>query len=273
MKNRKANWSITSLLIAGSLFILFPLYLTITIAFKQPEEMTNNLLSLPESWTFSNFINAIEATNFFNAMGNSAFVAIFTIILSLIVHSLIAYAIARNLHKKSYKVIYYYIVSAMFVPFPVIMLPVVKQASALGLDNLIGLVLLNVVMQLALNVFIYTGYIKSIPKELEEAALIDGASTWGIFWRIIFPLMAPIHATVAILTGLFAWNDFMLPLVLLSETENYTLPLVQYAFQGEFSTDYNLAFSSYLMAMLPIIVLYVFTQKWIISGVMQGSGK
>lgn len=153
------------------------------------------------------------------------------------------------------------------------MLPVVKEASFIGLDNLVGLVLLNLVMQLALNVFIYVGYIKAIPVELEEAAIIDGASTWQVFWKVAFPLMTPIHATVAILTALFAWNDFMLPLVLLSDSSMYTLPLIQHAFQGEFSTNYNLAFASYLMAMLPMIIIYVFAQKWIIGGVMRGSGK
>src|SRR5690625_192234 len=271
--NKRINWKITTLLIAGSIFILFPLYLTIVVAFKSPEEMVGNVLSLPESWSLENFIEAIRVTNFFGALGNSIFVTFFTVVLTLIFHSMVAYAIARNLHKKGYKFLYYYIISSMFVPFPVIMLPVVKEASFIGLDNLLGLVLLNLVMQLAFNVFIYVGYIKSIPKELEEAAIIDGASTWQVFWKVIFPLMAPIHATVAILTALFAWNDFMLPLVLLSDSSMHTLPLIQHAFQGEFSTNYNLAFASYLMAMLPMIIVYVFAQKWIIGGVMRGSNK
>lgn len=271
--SKRINWKITTLLIAGSIFILFPLYLTIVIAFKSPAEMTGNVLALPESWSLDNFLEAIEVTNFFGALGNSIFVTFFTVVFTLVIHSMIAYAIARNLHKKGYKFLYYYIISAMFVPFPVIMLPVVKEASFIGLDNLFGLVLLNLVMQLSLNVFIYVGYVRAIPKELEEAAIIDGASTWQVFWKVIFPLMTPIHATVAILTALFAWNDFMLPLVLLSDSSMYTLPLIQHAFQGEFSTNYNLAFASYLMAMLPMIIVYVFAQKWIIGGVMRGSGK
>src|SRR5699024_11703450 len=122
-------------------------------------------------------------------------------------------------------------------------------------------------MQLALNVFIYVGYGKAIPEELEEAAIIDGASTWQVFWKVIFPLMMPIHATVAVLTALFAWNDFMLPLVLLSDSSMYTLPLVHHAFQGEFSTNYNLAFASYLMAMLLLIIVYLFVHQCSISGV------
>ncbi|ENH95998.1 ABC transporter [Gracilibacillus halophilus YIM-C55.5] len=267
------NWKATILLILGSLFILFPLYLTVNIALKTPEEMAGNLLALPESWAFSNFMEAIVMTDFFRALTNSVIVTTLTVVLVLLTHSLVAYAIARNMHKKFYKFLYLYFISAMFVPFPVIMLPIVKQTSMWGMDNLIGLALLNVVMQLAFNVFVYVGFIKSIPKALEEAAIIDGASIWQVFWKIIFPLMKPIHATVAILTALFAWNDFMLPLVILSDSSQYTLPLVQYAFQGQFSTDYNLAFASYLMAMLPMIIIYILAQKWIIGGVMRGSLK
>ncbi|WP_409304226.1 carbohydrate ABC transporter permease [Peribacillus sp. SCS-155] len=273
MKRKKTSWLITSLLILGSLFILFPLYLTITIAFKTPQELAGNLLALPQSWSFDNFKQAIEMTNFFSALKNSAFVTIFVVIFTVLSNSLVAYAIARNLHKKFFKSLYYYFLSAMFIPFPIIMLPLVKQTSAWGMDNLVGLIILYIVFNLSFNVFIYIGYIRSIPTELEEAAIMDGASTWGVFWKVIFPLLAPMNATVAIITCLGAWNDFMLPLVLLSDRDMATLPLVQYIFQSQFSTDYNLAFASYLMALAPMIIVYIFAQKWIISGVMKGSIK
>ncbi|KAA0546311.1 carbohydrate ABC transporter permease [Bacillus sp. BGMRC 2118] len=272
--NRKGiNWTATSLLLFGSLLILFPLYLTITIAFKTPPEMAGNLLTLPKSWSFDNFIQAIEMTNFFNALKNSFIVTLFVTFFTVLTNSLVAYVVARNMHKRLYKSLYYYFLSAMFIPFPIIMLPLVKQTSAWGMDNLVGLIILYIVFNLSFNVFIYIGFIRSIPIELEEAAIIDGASTWGVFWKVIFPLLAPMNATVAILTALGAWNDFMLPLVLLSDREMATLPLVQYVFQSQFSTDYNLAFASYLMALAPMIIVYVFAQKWIISGVMKGSIK
>ncbi|QHA93632.1 carbohydrate ABC transporter permease [Bacillus sp. N1-1] len=270
---KKANWFITSLLILGSLLILFPLYLTVTIALKTPQELANSFLALPKEWRFENFTDAIELTNFFNALGNSLFITLFVVVLTLLTNSLVAYAIARNMHKKFYKFLFYYFVSAMFVPFPIIMLPIVKQTSAWGIDNLVGLIMLYVVYGLAFNVFIYVGYIKSIPKELEEAAIMDGASTWGVFWKVIFPLLAPMNATVGILTTLWAWNDFMLPLVILSDQDLATLPLVQYIFQSQFSTDYNLAFASYLMALAPMILVYIFAQKWVISGVTKGAIK
>ncbi len=273
MINKRTNWPVTTLLIVGTLLILIPLYLTITIAFKTPQEMAGNLLALPKSWSLDNFTQAIEMTNFFHALGNTVFVTVFVVIFTVLTNSLVAYAIARNMHKKAYKFLFYYFVSAMFIPFPIIMLPIVKQTAAWGMDNLVGLIILYVVFNLSFNTFIYVGYIRSIPKELEEAAIIDGASTWGVFWRVIFPLLAPMNATVAIITCLGAWNDFMLPLVMLSDREMATLPLVQYIFQSQFSTDYNLAFASYLMALAPMIIVYIFAQKWIISGVMKGSIK
>ena len=185
---KKSNWFITSLLILGSVLILFPLYLTVTIALKTPQELADSFLALPKEWRFENFTHAMELTNFFNALGNSIFITLFVVVLTLLTNSMVAYAIARNMHKRFYKFLFYYFVSAMFVPFPIIMLPMVKQTSSWGIDNLVGLIMLYVVYGLAFNVFIYVGYIKSIPKELEEAAIMDGASTWGVFWKVIFPL-------------------------------------------------------------------------------------
>lgn len=273
MKQNKTSWLITGILIVGALFILFPLYLAVVTAFKAPEEMGGNLLSLPQNWSIENFKTAIEMTNFWNAFKNSTFITIFTVVFSIFVHSIISYVIARNYHKKFFRFVYYYIVSAMFIPFTVIMLPLVKQTSSWNMDNPMGVVVLYIVLYMALNVFLYVGYIRTIPIELEEAAVIDGANTWQIFWKIIFPLLRPMTATVAILTGLAAWNDFMLPLVILSDQSMHTLPLVQYVFQTQFSVNYNLAFASYLMAMLPMIIIYVVFQKWIISGILRGSGK
>lgn len=272
MISKKTNWSVTLLLLIGTILILFPLYLTITISFKTPQELAGNLLALPNSWSLNNFATAIEMTNFFDALKNSVFVTLFVVIFTVLTNSLVAYVIARNMHKKIYKMIFYYFVSAMFVPFPIIMLPIVKQTSAWGMDNLVGLIILYIVFNLSFNCFIYVGYIRSIPIELEEAAVVDGASTWKVFWKIIFPILAPMNATVAILTCLGTWNDFLLPLVILDQ-EMATLPLVQYVFQSEFGTNYNTAFASYLMALLPMIIVYVLAQKWIISGVMKGSIK
>ena len=153
------------------------------------------------------------------------------------------------------------------------MLPAAKLSATLGLDNLVGLGLLYVVYGLSFNIFIFVAYINSIPVELEEAARVDGASTWTVFWKIIFPLLTPMNATVGILTCLWAWNDFLLPLIIVSNPERATLPLVQYVFQSQFQTNYTVAFASYLMAMAPLLLVYVFAQRWVISGVTRGAIK
>ena len=145
--------------------------------------------------------------------------------------------------------------------------------SILGLDNPVGLFLLYTVYGLSFNIFVYTAFIKSIPAELEEAAIMDGASVWTTFRKVIFPILTPMNATVGILTCLWAWNDFMLPLVILSDPGTRTLPLVQFVFQNQFNTDYTTAFASYLMAMAPLLLVYLFAQRWVISGVMRGSIK
>jgi len=270
---KRTNWPVTILITLGSLLIIFPLYMAISIALKNPQELAQSALSFPMNFHWENFTRAIEATNFFSALKNSAVITIFTLVFTILSNSMVAYAIARNMHRKLFKTLYFYFVSALFIPFPIIMLPVVKQTSALGLNNPAGLILLYVVYGMAMNIFIYVGYIRSIPQELEEAAIVDGCSTWGVFWKVIFPLLTPINATVGILTCLWAWNDFLLPLIILSDSADATLPLVQYVFQTEFGTDYNLAFASYLLALAPMVLVYLFAQRWIIGGVVKGAIK
>ena len=273
MKEQKTNWVITIFIFIGSLFILFPLYLLVTTALKTPQELAESLLAFPAGLHFENFTTAIKMTNFFNAIKNSLVISISAVSITILTNAMVAYAIARNMHKKFFKGLYFYFVSAMFIPFPIIMLPIVKQTHTMGMDNPVGLIFLYIVYGLAFNIFVYVGYIKSIPRDMEEAAVIDGAGTWTIFWKVIFPLLAPMNATIGILASLWIWNDFMLPLILLTKRSMMTLPLVQYVFQSQFSTNYNLAFASYLMALAPMIIVFIFAQKWIISGVTKGSIK
>ena len=124
-----------------------------------------------------------------------------------------------------------------------------------------------------MNVMLYTGYLKNVPMAMEEAADIDGASAWKTYWTIIFPMMKPMHATVAVLTALGTWNDVMTPLVIISGSEQTTLPLAQLNFQTQFGTNYNLAFASYLLALIPILIFYIICQKQIIGGVSNGAVK
>ena len=272
-----SNVLVTVLLFLGCLTILFPLYMTIIIAFKNPSEMTNDVagaLAFPSSWKLDNFKEAMEVTNFWHTLGNSLLITIATIVLALLIHSLAGYVIGRNMaRKKGYRFIYFYIVSGMFVPFAILMMPLVKETAILGLDNRLGVILLYLVFSMPMNVMLYSGYLKNIPLAMEEAAEIDGASAWKTYWTVIFPMMKPMHATVAVVPALGTWNDVMTPLVIMSGTKGTTLPLAQLNFQTQFGTNYNLAFASYLLALIPILIFYVICQKQILNGVANGAVK
>jgi raffinose/stachyose/melibiose transport system permease protein len=269
----RVNWWVTALLVVLSLTIFIPLYFTVVTALKTPDQLTGSGFGWPTEFRWANFADAWTLTNFPRSALNSALITVAAVVLTLLTNSMVAYAIARNMNRRLFKVLFFYFISALFVPFPILMLPVAKQTAFMGLDNQVGLILLYVVYGLSFNVFIFVAYIRSIPHELEEAARIDGASTWAVFWRVIFPLLTPMNATVGILTCLWVWNDFLLPLVIISDPEGATLPLVQYVFQSQFSTNYPVAFASYLMAMAPLLVVYVFAQRWVISGVTRGAIK
>ena len=270
----RPNWWLTALAVVLSLTILLPLYFTVVTALKTPAELAESGFALPRSWSWSNFSQAWALTNYPARLLTTSFITVGAVVLTLVTNSMVSYAIARNMDQYRWvKWLYYYFIAAMFVPFPIVMLPVVKETALLGLDNEVGLIILYTVFGLSFNILLYTSYLKSVPVELEESASIDGASRWGVFWKIIFPLLAPMNATVGILTCLWAWNDFMLPLVILSDPNSQTLPLAQYVFQGQFNTNYPVAFASYLMAIAPMLFVYIFAQKWFFSGVMRGSQK
>ncbi|MCD8149068.1 MAG: carbohydrate ABC transporter permease [Clostridiales bacterium] len=273
----KVNWPVTILLIIGLVTVVFPLYMTVVIAFKQPSEMTNSIagiLSLPKTWSFSNFIEAIQVTDFWHSLLNSVLITGVTVVVSILVHSMVGYAIGRNkMRSKFYNFAYLYIVSGMFVPFAILMMPLVKQTANWGIANPVGVILCYVVFYMPMNVLLYSGYLTNIPIALEEAAKVDGATTWRTYWTVIFPIMKPMHATVAVLTALGTWNDVMTPLVIMSGSGLNTLPLAQMTFQTQFGTNYNLAFASYLLALLPILIFYVICQKQILNGVVNGAVK
>lgn len=270
----KKNHLVTVLLLLGAvIFIFLPLYMTLIIAIKDPTDM-NNVLALPKKLRLSNFVDAWVMTDFPRKFLNTAFITIVNLVFTLITNSFVAYAITRN-RKKSrfFAIAYYYFISAMFIPFHVIMLPLVIQVSSFHMDNIFGITFLYIIFGLPMNIFIYSGAIRSIPEALDEAAKIDGASPLQIFLNIIFPILKPTSATVAILSFMWTWNDFTMPLVLLTDQRQQTLQLAQYIFAGEFSVNYNLAFASYTMVLIPVLLVYLFCQKWIMNGVVAGAVK
>jgi raffinose/stachyose/melibiose transport system permease protein len=222
---------------------------------------------------FENFADAWTLTNFPRAFGISLGITVATVAGLVTLASSAAYAIARNWDRKFFRWSYFYLLAAMFIPFPVIALPQIKLVSIVNLDNPFGVAILHILFGLSFNVLLYTAFLRSIPYELEESARLDGASTWQVFWRLVFPLLAPMNATVGIFAFLASWNDFMMPSLITSDPAMQTIPVVQSIFQSQFSSNYNVAFASYLMALAPTVVAYIFAQRWVMTGVTRGAIK
>ena len=256
------------------LFFIAPFYISVVYALKSPEETLKTGLAFPTSIYWQNFTEAVEVSNFFNAAKNSLIVTVGCVLILMVVGTMAAYVIARNLWSKVYSGLYYVFLAAIMLPFQVVMLPLYVQLKDMGLLNTrIGLILTISSFQVAYNIFVYVGFIRTIPVELEEAAYIDGAGKFYTFWKIVFPLMKPIISSTLVLNALTVWNDFQTSLIIAQKEEVRTIPLTQYFFFGEYSIELNMAFAAFLMAMVPIIALYLLMQKYIIGGVMAGAVK
>lgn len=267
-------WSTTVLLILCTLTVLVPLYVTVSMAFKTPEQSVDgDAFSLPAPFSVDGFVTAWQLTDFPVAFAITIAVTLATVAGTILLASLASYAIARNWDRRLFRWSFYYLLAAMFIPFPVVALAQIQLTGLVGLDNPAGVTLLHVMFQLGFSVLLFTAFLRSIPMELEEAARIDGAGTWQTFRHMIFPLLAPMSATVGIFAFLASWNDFMMPSLITSDPALQTLPVVQSIFQTQFGNNYNVAFASYLMAMAPAIVVYLFTQRWVMEGVTQGAVK
>lgn len=270
----RRNWSTTIILILCAVTVLLPLYVTISMAFKTTgQAVDGNAFSLPAPFSVDGFVQAWNLTKFPAGAAISLLVTAGTVCVTIILAAFASYAIVRNWDRRLFRYSFFYLLAAMFIPFPVVALPQIQLTGRVGLDNPLGVMILATMFQLSFSVLLFTAFLRSIPLELEESARIDGASTWQTFWKLIFPLLAPMSATVGIFAFLYAWNDFMMPSLIISDPALQTLPVRQNLFQTQFSNNYNVSFASYLMAMAPAIVVYLFTQRWVMEGVTQGAVK
>ncbi|WP_325176668.1 carbohydrate ABC transporter permease [Paenibacillus alkalitolerans] len=263
-----------AVLAAGMIVILIPVYVTLSTALKTPHQSAISFFSPPSGLYLGNFYEIVNSTKFWTYLMNSVMITVISVALMLVVVPMVSYAISRNAKSKYYVFLYFIILSGIFVPFQVIMLPMAKQMAALDLLNRSGLIIMHVTYALTQGTFLCVGYLKSIPLELDEAAKIDGCGVWKIFTRIIYRLMTPILATFLILKSLFVWNDFIFSLIILNRSnEFWTLPLYIYNFKTEYSFNYNLAFAGFFMSMVPILIVYALTQRFIITGLTEGALK
>ena len=262
------------ILLCGLILILFPLWLVLINSFKTLEEAGKNFFALPSRLNFDNYRELFANSNYWIFLRNSLKITVISIILILILVPSISYAIARNFNKKYYKTIYYYLLLGLFIPSQVVLLPVIKMMSKLNMLNHGGLLLLYAAFSLTQGVFLFVNYIRGLPYEIEESAQIDGCSVFQTYVRIVLPLVKPMISTLLIMDVLWIWNDFMLPLLILNRTQEiWTLPLFQYNFKTEYSFNYTMAFTAYLLAMLPMLIIYCMGQKYIVKGLTAGSVK
>lgn len=273
---RKAKISrVFKYILIFALFILFitPFYIMIVNSFKTTQHFIENPFALPTYFNFRNHVEAFQKMNFLNALKNSTIIMTLSVALIIISSSMTAYFLVRNKWRTT-KAIYAIFVASMIVPFQAIMIPLVSIYGKLDLmNNKWTLIFMYMGFGQALAIFIFHGFIKGIPLEMEEAALIDGCNSMQSFFLIVFPLLKPVIVTISILDVLWIWNDYLLPSLILISPSERTLPLSTYRFFSSYSVDYSQLMAGIILTILPVLVAYIFAQKQIVEGVVKGAIK
>lgn len=267
----------TILLLVLFVAFVFPFILVIINVFKVKADITSNPLALVGSkgFTIANFPNAMNKMNFWRSFANSACITILSTAFTLLLAPMTAYVIVRN-KWKACGALFGLMIASMVIPFQVLMIPLVSlYGGILGvLNHRATLIFMHVGFSLSMATFMFHGAINTnVPIALEEAAKIDGCNRWQTFWKIVFPLLKPTIATVAIIDAMAFWNDYLLPSLVLAKKELYTIPIATQVFYGTYSTDIGLVMAALLLAMLPILILYIFLQRFIVEGVTSGAVK
>jgi raffinose/stachyose/melibiose transport system permease protein len=273
-KRPKLNLVVTFLIIFAILYLI-PLFLVLMNSFKGRFYISNTPFAFPDVKTFvglKNYIVGLARTGFFKAFGYSLFITVFSVGTIVFFTSMTAWVITRVTSKIS-TTIYYVLIFSMIVPFQMVMFTMSKIANMLHLDNPVGITVLYLGFGAGLSVFIFAGFVKTIPLEIEEAATMDGCNPIQTFFLIVFPILRPIYITVAILNTMWIWNDYLLPYLVIG-TNYRTIPIaVQYLLGGYGSIDMGAMMAMLVLAIVPIVIFYLFAQKYIIEGVVAGAVK
>lgn len=258
-----------------TLLFVCPLYVSLVYSLKQPSEMgTSSPLSLPKGLYLGNFRDVItKNSDFKTGFVNSLITTLWIVGVLTVITPMAAYVLARS-RRKIYNFIYYIFLMGILIPFQCIMFPTYINLKAVGLMNtLTGFIIVRTGFQIGMCIMVITDFVRTVPVELEEAANIDGASIFRTFWRVVYPLMKPINVTMLVLNTLFSWNDFYVSVTILQSAQNRTLPLAQFVYRSESGVDVNQAFAFFTLCMLPVLILYLFSQRYIVSGIMSGAVK
>lgn len=260
--------------IFGSIFgIVFiaPFLLIVVNSFKTKSELFESAIALPLGFSFDNYKIAFERLDFIKSFGMSFLITSCSIVIIIICTSMAAWMLQRTKTKLSNGILMLFIIS-MLIPFQAVMLPLVKIMGQLHLLNAGGLIFMYLGFQGSMSIFLFHGFVKNIPKELDEAAMIDGCTKFQTFRYVIFPLLKPITVTVAILNLVAIWNDYLLPSLVING-RNPTIPLKTFMFFGEYTKQWHLALAGLVITILPVLIFYFFAQKQVLSSMVEGSVK
>lgn len=274
--NQKYNGKTLLLEIIGiilGIIFLIPFYFVLVNSVKGFAEILLDAAALPKEILFSNFQKVWEIINFPRAFWNSLIITVLSNIGLVVISSMAAWKMVRTPGKLS-KILFIFFVAAMVIPFQTVMIPLMKLGGTFNLTNsILGLVLMYFGFGMPLSLFLYHGFVKTVPYEIEESARIDGCSQFGVFWRIVFPLLKPITVTVVILNTLWIWNDFLLPSLVLQDAELKTIPLATSSFFAQYTKQWDMGLAALVLGITPVIIFFLFLQKHIIKGIASGSIK
>ena len=275
MKEKAFNTVFFFLLLLLAVLFVFPVFIVLLNSFKLKFSIATAPFVFPNGTTFSkleNYVTGINSTGFLSAIGWSLFITVFSVAIIIVFTSMTAWYIIR-VKSKGTKILYYALVFSMIVPFQMVMFTMSKIANTLSLDNPIGIIFIYLGFGAGLSVFMFSGFIKTVPQTIEEAATIDGCNTLEVFWLVVFPILKPTAITVAILNTMWIWNDYLLPYLVIGK-DYKTIPIaVQYLKGGYGSVDMGAMMAMLVLSIIPVVVFYSLCQKYIIKGVASGAVK
>lgn len=256
-----------------ALIFIAPVFFAVISAFKSNGEILKSPMALPVEWTLNNFRELFSKSDFVTAIWHTAFLTVISEMLIVLIVPLSSYAIARR-QSRFTKFMYTFFLAGMMIPFHLYMFPLFKELRVFGLfGNLAGPIVVYISGSVAFGTLLYTSFLKGIPLEIEEAALIDGCSPFQTFWHVVFPLLGPCTASMVVLNGLGIWNDFLMPYLVLPSDKAKTIMVEVYSFVGQYTARWDIVFAGTVVAIVPALTLYVFLQKYFVKGIMAGAAK
>ncbi|WP_379151635.1 carbohydrate ABC transporter permease [Paenibacillus sp. sgz5001063] len=272
-KKRWAEIALLTLTLVLAILFFFPIFFNLMSAFKSNAEIMNDAVAFPTGLYLDSFKYLLTETDFPRAIVNSLILTLVSIIAQVLIIPMAGYAIERR-DSRWTKMVFLYFLAGMMIPFQAYMIPLFKELRTLGLyGSLVGPILVYVAGAVGFGCLLYTSFVKGIPKEIEEAAEIDGCSRYGIFWKIVFPLLGPVTASMVVLNGLGIWNDFLMPMLVLPSGEPKTMVVEIYRYIGEFSSRWDMIFAGTAMSVIPVLIVFVSLQKYFVKGIASGATK